>query len=175
MATLLSRAIVAGDSAQTYPVPATEVLAAISAAENNALISQAIGGALAGFGARMATQPTRITGSGVAMSSGNPTTTNMTATVNDASEKGDARAREVQATTESAMAVTRASYEMFKMSVSDGLFRKHTVFPGDGVNGYIYLPAPTDQFRKVGEFAYSVRLQLPYSSIVVQFKRMAEE
>jgi hypothetical protein len=127
------------------PESPTKILAHISNDKALSLIMQAIGGSLEA----MAAGPTKVE---TRFNDGSSAST----TIYDQKQKRDVIADR----TADAMANTAAWYEIYQNSISDGILRRNTVFPGQSVNGYIYFPFPTPRKFEFGEFeSYSSRAE----------------
>jgi hypothetical protein len=126
-------------SGTTTPESPTKILADISNQEAAAMIAEAIGGTLQGMAARPTTVDTRFDNGSSART-----------TIYDQEEKRDVIADR----TANAMANTAMWYDIYRNSLSDGILRRNTVFPGESVNGNIYLPIPPPE--KV-EYVYNER------------------
>ena len=116
-----------GKTGTSTPESPTKILADISNEKALSMIMQAIGGTLQTMAARPTTAETRF-------NDGSSATT----TINDQQEKRD----RVADRTAKAMANSAIWYEIYENSISDGILRRNTVFPGRSVNGYIYFPFP---------------------------------
>ena len=116
-----------GKTGTSTPESPTKILADISNEKALSMIIQAIGGTLQAMAARPTTAETRF-------NDGSSATT----TINDQQEKRDM----VADRTANAMANTAMWYEIYQNSISDGILRRNTVFPGRSVNGFIYFPFP---------------------------------
>ena len=114
----------------------TKILKYISDEKAVLMIVQTIGGALQA----MAVAPSTTSTHGYVNSGSSISSFSATTTVNDELEK---RANVFSRTAE-AMMNTAMWYDIYKRSVSNGLLRKNTVFPGQSVNGYIYFPFPSN-------------------------------
>jgi hypothetical protein len=152
-----------GRSESSDPESPTKILADISNEKASALIMQAIGGTLQAMAARPTTAVTRF-------DDGSSATT----TVYDETEKQE---RAVDRTA-SAMVNTAMWYEIYQNSVSDGILRRNTVFPGQSVNGYIYFPFPTKErlYRREKErylrsmnYLFTVGMDLPDDKQSISF------
>ncbi len=152
-----------GKSGTSTPESPTKILADISNEKALSMIMQAIGGTLQTMAARPTTAETRF-------NDGSSATT----TINDQQEKQDM----VADRTAKAMANTAMWYEIYQNSISDGILRRNTVFPGRSVNGYIYFPFPTGRkWRYVDNESYpssmnyllTVELELPGESQNIYF------
>ena len=105
------------------PESPTKILAHIKNEKTVNLIMQTIGGTLK----TISTEPTTITG---------PKGERWV--VNDRDDKVDA----IRAQTMTSMINTAILYDVFMNSVSSGILRRNTIFPGESVNGYLYFPLP---------------------------------
>ena len=148
----------------TRPEPPTKILAKISNAKASSSILAGIGAVLEAAAAR----PTTATTTGMNASTGETYVSRTT--INDTDQKSrailDRRATQI--------ASTDAWYESFKRSVNAGILRRNTVFPGEGVNGYIYFQAST--LSPPGpDRRYVVNLSLPEGQQVVTFEPIAGE
>jgi hypothetical protein len=65
-------------------------------------------------------------------------------------------------------------YEAFKGSISQGVLRRNTLFPGEGVNGYIYFKAPGSQPSQPTR-RYVVTLRMTEGDQVVSFEPIEGE
>lgn len=119
-----------GKTGTSTPESPTKILADISNEKALSMIMQAIGGTLETMAARPTTAETRF-------NDGSSATT----TIYDQQEKRDI----VADRTANAMANTAMWYEIYQNSISDGILRRNTVFPGRSVNGYIYFPFPASR------------------------------
>lgn len=117
-----------GKTGTSTPESPTKILADISNEKALSMIMQAIGGTLQAMAAGPTTAETRF-------NDGSSATT----TIYDQQEKRDI----VADRTANTMANTAMWYEIYQNSISDGILRRNTVFPGRSVNGYIYFPFPT--------------------------------
>jgi hypothetical protein len=61
-------------------------------------------------------------------------------------------------------------HESFKSSVNQGVLRRNTLLPGEGVNGYVYFKVPSAQ-PQPSEGRYVVTLTLPEGEKVAMFER----
>jgi len=95
--------------------------------------------------------------------------------IHDAREKRDA----VNQQTAASLASIANWYDVFKSSVTSGILRKNTLFPGQSVNGYIYFQNNmrySDPSQRgflecyVGDFNYKVVVQLPDGPRTVEFR-----
>jgi hypothetical protein len=109
------------------PQSPTKILAALSNEKALSMIVEAIGGTLQ----EMAAQPTSAK---TKFNDGSSTTT----TFNDQHEKRE----QIADRTTNSMANTAMWYDIYRNSLSDGILRRNTVFPGQSVNGYIFFPFP---------------------------------
>ena len=107
------------------PESPTQLAKRISNEKAKSMILQAIGGALEA----LSVQPTKIT---------SPSGEEILR-VGDTDEK----VARVQDRTDARMRNTATYYDVFKRSVTTGILRRNTVFPGQSVNGYIYFPLHT--------------------------------
>ena len=130
--TLTAKCISRGMSESSMPESPTKILAHISNEKSKKMIMQAIGGTLQA----MAVKPTTARTEVYAKSSPGLPAFTATTTVNDESEK---RA-EVHDRTVNAMMNTSMWYELYQNSISEGILRRNTLFPGQSANGYIYFP-----------------------------------
>ncbi len=121
------------------PESPTKILADISNEKALSLIVQAIGGSLQSMAANPTTAETRF-------NDGSSATT----TIYDQQEKKDTIADQ----TANAMANTAMWYDLYQNSISDGILRRNTIFPGQSVNGFIYFPFPIG--RKWRNDSYTV-------------------
>ncbi|TFG86637.1 MAG: hypothetical protein E4H17_04020 [Gemmatimonadales bacterium] len=111
------------------PVAPSLILHKIENAKAVASIALAIGGSLKAAAASYdeAVNPPTITGP------------HGTATIRDPGRARN-RTQAIADRTEDAIASTRYAYDLYARSVNSGVLRRNTVLPGDGVNGYVYLP-----------------------------------
>jgi len=58
--------------------------------------------------------------------------------INDVNQKQ----KEILKETAASNNATEIMYEMYKSSINSGILKKHTLFPGESVNGYIYFSMP---------------------------------
>lgn len=112
----------------------TKILKHISDEKAALMIAQAIGGALLA----MTVRPTTTTTHGYVNSGPTTSSFSVVTTANDGAQKRDAASSQ----TAEAIANTAMWYDVYQRSVSKGILRKNTVFPGQSVNGYIYFPSP---------------------------------
>ena len=105
------------------PESPTVMLAHIENEKAVSLIAQAIGGTLQA----MSVQPTTMT---------NPAGGDWK--INDKGAKQQA----IQDRSARSMSATATMYDIFEKSINSGILRRNTVFPGQGVNGYVYFPLP---------------------------------
>ena len=119
--------IAKGKEGVSSPESPTKILAHISNEKASSLIMQAIGGSLKAMAVQPTTAQTRF-------DDGSSATT----TSNDQQEKRDM----VGERTAMAMTNTAMWYDVYQNSISDGILRRNTVFPGRSINGYIYFPYP---------------------------------
>ena len=167
VASLVSTKIKKHEVEELSPESPTAILKEISSELANKEIMQGIGGALAAFGQTMAVQmaePTTIRSS-----------TGETWTVNDRGQRVLAANDRVTQRTHEAMARTRTAYDIYSSSVSAGILRRNTVFPGCSVNGYIYFPAPKSRTGNFPDYRHEVLLRLPHDEIKVAFNPAAGE
>ncbi len=113
------------------PESPTKILANISNEKAKSLIVQSIGGTFETMSINPTTAKTRLDDGST-----------LTTTLNDKKEKQDI----VTNRTANTMANTAIWYDTYINSVSNGILRRNTVFPGQSVNGYIYFPFP-DQWE----------------------------
>jgi hypothetical protein len=164
-ASLVSTRIKKYEAQELSPESPTAILKQISNELANKEILQSIGGAISSFGHSMAVQmaePTTIRSS-----------TGETWTVNDRGQRLLAENDRVAQRTNEAMERTHTAYDLYSSSVSAGILRRNTVFPGCSVNGYIYF-----YFQNIGNFPdYRQRLllRLPHDEIKVAFNPAAGE
>lgn len=118
------------------PVPRTQILSDIDNEEAVAQILQTIGSTLKA----VSTEPTTLTDS-----RGN------TIQLNDRQDKLDQVARDSRI----ASANTATLYAAFKSSVNAGILRRNTLFPGEGINGFIYFPRPIPALYYEGIFDFA--------------------
>ena len=123
-----------GISESSVPESPTTILAHISNEKEKKRILTAIGGALQSLAVKPSTATTQVQeGYGY----GKPVVT-ATTTLHDEAAK---RAEVLNRTSES-IADTEMWYDIYRKSISEGILRRNTVFPGQSVNGYIYFPFP---------------------------------
>lgn len=127
VADLITTRISSGRSKTNDPESPTKILAHISNEKAATMIMQAIGGSLQALAAEPTTATTRLDDGSSAIT-----------TFNDRSEKQG----RIADRTAGAMANTSMWYDIYQSSISDGILRRNTVFPGQSVNGYIYIPFP---------------------------------
>jgi hypothetical protein len=80
--------------------------------------------------------------------------------------------------------------ELYQNSISEGILRRNTVFPGQSVNGYIYFPLPSlllvntdfwytamnyNDFVKSMDFTHVVSLNLPKGAQEIEFTPIVGE
>ena len=142
-----------GNPVTLTPASPTKILAMISNAKATSAILSGIGAALEAAAA----QPTK------AVTTHSNNYTSETTTLNDKGEKErgilDRRATQ--------RASTSDWYDSFKSSVNQGILRRNTLFPGEGVNGYIYFRAisqPASSHRR-----YIVTLAMPEGEKIATF------
>lgn len=170
MATLITTKIATkigkADSTILSPEPPSRILKHISNESANKEILQVIGGVLAAAGQSMSVRATSIQGGGNAAGS--------SWTLNDSEEKRRALMNESGQRTANAIERTRSAYDLFSSSVSAGILRRNTVFPGGSVNGYIYFPfmKSSKHFR---DYGHHLLLRLAQGDIRVEFKPAAGE
>jgi len=154
---------------KSYPESPTKMLAAISNEKAISMIMQAIGGTLQEMTVKPTTAETRSNGK-----------TSATTTFNDQKEKQDM----VADRTSLAMTNTALWYDIYRNSLSDGILRRNTVFPGQSVNGYIYFPYPiakksdykdNEGFPSNLEYFLKVELELSGESLNIYFTPIAGE
>lgn len=112
----------------------TKVLKHISDEKAALMIAQAIGGVLQAT----AVKPTTTTTHGYMSSESGVSLFSGTTVADDQQKKRDA----VSAQTAKVITNTAIWYDLYLHSVSQGILRRNTVFPGQGVNGYVYFPFP---------------------------------
>jgi hypothetical protein len=88
----------------------------------------------------------------VTSTSGSVTHVSTTTVINDAGEKAEAEARR-------AREEINEAYYTLERSLNAGVLRKHTVFPGDGVHGYLYIPLVLQEFRSAFDLEVNWRLE----------------
>jgi len=123
------------------PKSPTRILAHIKNEKTVNLIAQTIGGALKAI----STEPTTITSQ-----EGDKWV------VNDRDAKVDA----VRSKTMTSIMNTSILYDIYMSSVSSGILRRNTIFPGESVNGYIYFPLPVKNETPVEPEKYNYRLSI---------------
>ncbi len=107
-------------------------------------IWQSIGGLLSS----VTVQPTAVKGSN-----------GTTYTIDDTHEKRKEIAKETNAVNNA----TEIIYDMYKTSVNSGIFKIHTLFPGESINGYIYFGMSRNfnsLFRHPEKLFYTVSIQI---------------
>jgi hypothetical protein len=145
------------------PSSPTSILAKITNDQATSSILSTVGAVLQAA----ATQPTTATTSGrTANGPGYSSTT----TINDVGEKRQTIIDRRMA----AMASTNDWYESFKSSVNQGILRRNTLFPGEGVNGYIYFKTGSAQPRP-SERRYIVTLTTAQGEKVAVFEPIEGE
>lgn len=107
------------------PESPTQLAKRVSNEAAKSMILQAIGGALEA----LSVQPTRITG---------PLGEEILK-VDDTDEKLE----RIRDRSSAGIRNTAVYYDVFRRSVTTGILRRNTVFPGQSVNGYIYFPLHT--------------------------------
>lgn len=95
------------------------------------LVMTAIGGGLRAAAATLSARNTE------ARTTGDVSTTT---TILDAEDKAAAETRRIGEETQVTQGEINEAYATFEQSLNSGALRKHTVFPGNGVNGFLYLP-----------------------------------
>ena len=167
MAHLQSTKIGKAKTKDIPPESPTAILERISDEMANREILQTIGAAAASLSQSMNTRPTTITGGGNAQGT--------TWTVNDGDEKRQAAQDRVARKFGDALERTQTYYDLYKASVSGGILRRNTVFPGTSVNGYIYFPSGGNYAGGFSDFNHLVELHLPHDTIQVAFAPAAGE
>jgi hypothetical protein len=127
-----------------HPTPRTQILTSIDNESAVIQIVQSIGSTLKA----LATEPTTITDS-----RGN------SLQINDRQAKID----EVNRQSRAEIASTSRLYEAFKASVNAGILRRNTLFPGQGINGFVYfqMPVPPPYLGELHGFkAYDLQLRI---------------
>ena len=134
------------------------------------MISQTIGGALQAA----SIQPTTATTHGSVISGGQFASFDSTTVVNDQS----AKAARVSDQTSASLAATATWYDVYKRSVDQGVLRRHTIFPGQSVNGYIYFTLPNEIVRPLDDgsdflankgYGQTIEFNLPGGAQTVSF------
>lgn len=158
-----------GQSEIGRPVLPTKLLASISNRKTMSLILQGIAGSLE----EMSTRPTTAT---TKFRDGSSFTT----TYNDRGEKN----RVIADRTIDNMASTSMWYDIYQNSISDEILRKNTIFPGQSVNGYIYIPYPKikkhanlndDISNSQDKSTITVKILLPDDSLFIKFNPIEGE
>jgi hypothetical protein len=106
-----------------FPISRTQIMSDIDNEQAITQIVQTIGSTLKA----LSTEPTTLTDS-----RGNKVQ------LNDRQEKLEQAARDSRVE----MASTATLYAAFKTSVNAGIIRRNTLFPGEGIHGFIYFPKP---------------------------------
>jgi hypothetical protein len=166
-ASLISTKIKKGEAQELQPEAPSTILKQISNELANKEMAQTIGGALASFGQSMSVQmaePTTI-----------KSNTGETWTVNDRTERVRAANDRIGERTRAGLEKTRTAYDLYSTSVSAGILRRNTVFPGSSVNGFIYFPATKRYNGNWPDYSHVVQLQLPHDEIKVAFNPAAGE
>ncbi len=161
-------------SKSCQPTRPSKILAQISDEAAIAMISQTIGGALQAA----SVQPTTATTHGSVTSGGQSASFDSTTVVNDQS----AKVARVSDQTSASLAATATWYDAYKRSVDQGVLRRHTIFPGQSVNGYIYFTLPDgilhpndrsrfdpSVFLASKEYAQAIEFNLPGGAQTVTF------
>ncbi len=144
-----------GKSLALATVPPYKILDMIKNEEEVALIAQAIGG----VADAVLTKPTMYTN----------TRTNEQVQVNDTGEKRQLSIDRASAN----MASTATIYELYKQSIVTGILRRNTIFPQQGVTGYIYFKAPYG--ANPMHRSYIVEISTQNGTVKLDFKPVAGE
>jgi hypothetical protein len=117
------------------PSTPTQMLNEVEAQKAKAQIAAIIGSQLRSLGDAMTTRPTTISGPGG------------TYEVNDVEEKLEARDLRNQSDLRARLAEQDRSFGLLASAVNQGVLRTNTVFPGEGVQGFLYVPVRLEQGR----------------------------
>jgi hypothetical protein len=148
-----------GEPLELAAASPTAILASVTNAQATASILNSIGAALEAGAQRPTTANTTVDGK------------TYTTTVNDVDEKRQA----IIDRRASRMTSSDAWYEAFKASVNAGILRRNTLFPGEGVNGYIYFKVPMTQQPPQPIRRYVVTLRMPEGEKVATFEPIEGE
>ena len=146
------------------PESPTRILAAISNEQAAAAILGTIGATLEAA----AVQPTQSR-STYKSPTGAPILSSQT-TYDDAGEKQ----RAILNRSSAQIASTESWYESYKNSVNSGILRRNTLFPGEGVHGFIYFRAPSNQ-PSGPRRRYVVKVSLPAGERAIVFEPIEGE